>query len=749
MLRAGEEEMTEPFDPYRKWLGIPPEDRPPHHYRLLGIEPFESDPDVIANAADGRMAQIKSFQIGKYSHLSQQILNEISAARLCLLNPEKKRQYDRILRPRLEEQKRGTPKTAPPALHGPETGPAADAGIPSIETSAVFSYVSTHGRGQRPWLIPVALVLGVSAVAMVALAVFVLGRGSDPAVARQPASPQRRPEDRPSDSSPVPPPADPDRRDHLPADPETEPHEQTAVPPEENTGSADETSVADVALPAGDPGRLLADLLDPVEPADFAGPGPEAPASDRPPEDTATVGGRLPLPPAAARQKAEQRIGEIFSKEFAAATTPDAKLALAEKLATEAEETADDPAARFVLMQFACQKSAEAGELTMSLNVADRMRQLYDFDALALKLDLLETVAAAVQAGAATSATNQHIIDAAVVLADEAVAADNLERAGGFMKLAVSAARKTKDAVLLRRLAARDREIDRMKVRFVAVRKALDVLAENPDDGEANLTAGRWFCLDAGNWEKGLPLLAKGSDAELSGLAKQDMDHPEDAVQQKRLADRWWELATREKGPQQPGIQARAGHWYERALPGLSRLDKAEVEKRLAAIAASAESSGPRIRGVVQKGNVALASNGTTVSGVLKGASNLLDGNSTRYDGGKGLATGTFPCEWTITFPKVYSLREIRFLLYDLDDRHHRYVITSSVDGKEYVPLVDRSQGQWSGWQRVTFSPRPVKSIKLIGLYNSAHSGFNVVEFEAYCTAPNQPPPSRIGPGLR
>src|SRR5437016_4429115 len=42
--------MPEEFDAYRKWLGIPPEDQPPHHYRLLGIAPFEDDPDVIQNA---------------------------------------------------------------------------------------------------------------------------------------------------------------------------------------------------------------------------------------------------------------------------------------------------------------------------------------------------------------------------------------------------------------------------------------------------------------------------------------------------------------------------------------------------------------------------------------------------------------------------------------------------------------------------------------------------------------------------
>ena len=44
--------MAEGFDPYHKWLGIPPKDQPPNHYRLLGIELFESDPEVIDMAAE-------------------------------------------------------------------------------------------------------------------------------------------------------------------------------------------------------------------------------------------------------------------------------------------------------------------------------------------------------------------------------------------------------------------------------------------------------------------------------------------------------------------------------------------------------------------------------------------------------------------------------------------------------------------------------------------------------------------------
>jgi hypothetical protein len=95
------EAHTVGFDPYRKWLGIPAKDLPPNHYRLLGIELFESDADVIEHAADQRMAHLRSLQTGKHGALSQRILNEIAAAQVCLLNAKSRAAYDAQLRAKL------------------------------------------------------------------------------------------------------------------------------------------------------------------------------------------------------------------------------------------------------------------------------------------------------------------------------------------------------------------------------------------------------------------------------------------------------------------------------------------------------------------------------------------------------------------------------------------------------------------------------------------------------------------------
>jgi hypothetical protein len=88
-----------PFDPYHRWLGISPKFQPANHYRLLGIQMFEHDPEVIENAADQRMAYVRTFQMGKHSDLSQKLLNELAAARLCLLDPRRRAAYDERLRP--------------------------------------------------------------------------------------------------------------------------------------------------------------------------------------------------------------------------------------------------------------------------------------------------------------------------------------------------------------------------------------------------------------------------------------------------------------------------------------------------------------------------------------------------------------------------------------------------------------------------------------------------------------------------
>jgi WD40 repeat protein/tetratricopeptide (TPR) repeat protein len=86
-----------PFDVYHKWLGIPPSEQPPNQYRLLGVSLFESDPEVIDAAANRQMSYVQGFANSEHAAASQAMLNELSEARLCLLDPWKKSVYDETM----------------------------------------------------------------------------------------------------------------------------------------------------------------------------------------------------------------------------------------------------------------------------------------------------------------------------------------------------------------------------------------------------------------------------------------------------------------------------------------------------------------------------------------------------------------------------------------------------------------------------------------------------------------------------
>ncbi len=90
-------------DVYHLWLGIPPEEQPPTHYRLLGVPLFEQNAEVIRNAADRQRSHVKRLGVNQFQSIGQELLNEIEIAKICLLRPEKRAAYDEKLRTSLPQ----------------------------------------------------------------------------------------------------------------------------------------------------------------------------------------------------------------------------------------------------------------------------------------------------------------------------------------------------------------------------------------------------------------------------------------------------------------------------------------------------------------------------------------------------------------------------------------------------------------------------------------------------------------------
>jgi hypothetical protein len=153
--------MGTAFDPYHKWLGIPPDRQPPDHYTLLAVQVFEKDPDVIDSAADQRMSHLRKFQTGQYSDLSQKLLNEVANARVCLLNAAKKAEYDRKLHEEYDPQ-------LPPAPIFPEVP------FDPREPIVVLPYGTRHAKSKaKNLVVPYVVVLSVGG-SLLALCVILL-----------------------------------------------------------------------------------------------------------------------------------------------------------------------------------------------------------------------------------------------------------------------------------------------------------------------------------------------------------------------------------------------------------------------------------------------------------------------------------------------------------------------------------------------------------------------------------------------
>ncbi|WP_299461335.1 general secretion pathway protein GspE [uncultured Gimesia sp.] len=99
------------IDVYKDWLGIPEGDRPPHHYDLLRLVKFEDDEEKIRAYYKKLNAHVRKYASGKYSNESQELLNELAKAMLCLTDPERKREYDESLGREFDEDEKTGPQS--------------------------------------------------------------------------------------------------------------------------------------------------------------------------------------------------------------------------------------------------------------------------------------------------------------------------------------------------------------------------------------------------------------------------------------------------------------------------------------------------------------------------------------------------------------------------------------------------------------------------------------------------------------
>jgi len=619
--------MPEEFDPLYKWLGIPPDEQPPHCYRLLGVRAFEENRDAIQSAADRVMAYLRTLQTGPNSQLAEEVLNQVAAAKAWLLTPEKKVQYDAWLREQL-----GAAAPPPPAATAPPVaGIAAETEPPGPDLSEVLegadSYRESRRRikktRQRQWLgVIISLLAAIGAAVGFAVVAFELmktttdegrivvqwpaeersqgklevdgksvGMASGGEIAVAVAAGQHkvvctrpgylpydvtipvtagktstvRPLWRESDEE-----GDEALSQKLGDFPGAPKRKKGGKGPKSGEEKADDSS-----LDKKDEKSMATDKEDSGD-AKKAAPGKSAGDFQR-----------LEVPDEAAQKKARQTVHELYKVQFDGARSIEDKQALAKRLFQEATQTENDPVGQFVLFQTVEELAVDANDGLMAFSAVEEMSQRYQVDAFEMKNQILETFVKK----ARSAEDHKSVAVEALRLADAAMVEGRMPLAVQLGKMATREAGKARDKETIQHTRVRARELEEITAAYEEVKKATATLADKPQDPEANLVVGKYHCLVRGDWEAGFPKLAQGSDPALKAIARRELERVSVPEAQAALGDEWRSLAGKSSGLARRQMQARAAFWYQKALPKLSGLEKSAVERRLKELGAAQQSA--------------------------------------------------------------------------------------------------------------------------------------------------------------
>ncbi|HUY32292.1 MAG TPA: hypothetical protein VMV69_05890 [Pirellulales bacterium] len=86
--------MAKEIDVYKEWLDISEPARPLNYYQLLRLEMFDDEPAHARNSYRKMNAHVRKYSSGEYGPRSQELLNELAKAMLCLTDATRKAEYD-------------------------------------------------------------------------------------------------------------------------------------------------------------------------------------------------------------------------------------------------------------------------------------------------------------------------------------------------------------------------------------------------------------------------------------------------------------------------------------------------------------------------------------------------------------------------------------------------------------------------------------------------------------------------------
>jgi hypothetical protein len=538
--------MSGAFDPYHKWLGILPRHQPPNHYRLLGLEPFEDDTQVIEAAADRQFSFLRRYQSGENAAACQQLLNEVARARLCLLKPASKASYDAELRHALE--------------------------TPSFSIDIDTSEQRPVRRGKK--FPTTAIVAGAMALAgIVAIAIFATSEKKDHKVANgNKRAKVELPRDEVANS-------DGDstngkQKSAMRSSAAEAVVDSPAFTDKRAEGNLDSTSLKreDSAI-ATAPTNKKPDTPSAM-PLKSEETNPDADPNSPLVNEGLLTTGATPVPGDAFLLTASTKIHEDFAAEYVKAKKDSEKSVLAGKIGKLALQATDDPAAKYAAIDEARKLAIDAGELRQATSFVDTQCLEFKVDPAELRFVTFKAIAPKLK----NPPANQLFTELALPLVDQLIQTERYLQAGELAGLAGQAATKSKDKTLQKDALETRREAHALAEEFQAAEKARTTLEGNPADADARRIWGEWLCLRKQKWAEGLGVLSGARDEVLKELAERDLRIPEE-TEMLHLGTDWLDYAKSGKGRAE--FAERALHWLGKAHARANNQEKPPIETAL------------------------------------------------------------------------------------------------------------------------------------------------------------------------
>ncbi len=292
---------------------------------------------------------------------------------------------------------------------------------------------------------------------------------------------------------------------------------------------------------------------------------------------------RSPVPPAAELKQLQASVKDVFKADIAAAKSKAQQSSLAERMIENVQNDAASAGSDYALLTQAHAIAVKANNTELSLKVARIIGQRFDVDETTLIVQTLKDLAV----GPTDKEYHSALAEKLLSVASEQIAAERFDVAKDCYDVVSSIALKLKSADLGKKASAGRTDLTELKKLADKLPTARQTLKNKTDDPAANDTVGRFEIMVKNDWNAGLPLLAKSSDAAIKQAAEQDLKlvaaqalaSPEEA---EAISQRWWELGQKQSLPRlKQQFKLRAGQWAEYAAPDLKGFSKTKAEQRI------------------------------------------------------------------------------------------------------------------------------------------------------------------------